>query len=180
MSHIDLELFGAHDDGDAAELEQLRREAPRCVTGVAVSGGQRSREVQQLEARIDSLASRNAKFDGHLKEAVSSCWRCGEVDRLGQPPSGYGVMLGAPTATPSTCSPRPQDGLTCSPNIDAKTLKKGPDGPAQRGVDRRRGGQRSSLSARSVIAARGARRRPPGTGGRRHADEERIVWLPSR
>ena len=58
-------------DGDAAELEQLRREASILREQLqSASGGQRSpREIQQLEARIDSLAARNAKLMDTLKEA---------------------------------------------------------------------------------------------------------------
>ena len=91
------EAFGAHDDEDAAELEQLRREASNLRDQLqSVSGGQRTREVQQLEARIDSLAARNAKLMDTLKEARQQLLALREeVDRLGQPPSGYGVMLGA-------------------------------------------------------------------------------------
>ncbi|MGI9123557.1 MAG: proteasome ATPase, partial [Mycobacterium sp.] len=81
-------------DGDAAELEQLRREASLLREQLqSAAGGQRSpREVQQLEARIDSLATRNAKLMDTLKEARQQLLALREeVDRLGQPPSGYGV-----------------------------------------------------------------------------------------
>jgi proteasome-associated ATPase len=57
------ESFGAYDDGegDAAELEHLRREAALLREQLnSVSGGHRSREVQQLEARIDSLGDRKS------------------------------------------------------------------------------------------------------------------------
>ncbi len=96
---------------DAAELEELRREAAvlreQLEHAVGAQGGDRSaRDVHQLEARIDSLAARNAKLMETLKEARQQLLALREeVDRLGQPPSGYGVLLGSTTTTPSTSSP---------------------------------------------------------------------------
>src|SRR4051794_23090984 len=84
---------------DAAELEELRREAAalrdQLESALSAQGGLRnSRDVHQLEARIDSLASRNAKLMETLKEARQQLLALREeVDRLGQPPSGYGVLL---------------------------------------------------------------------------------------
>ena len=73
------EAYGTpHDSGmssdEAAELEELRREAAvlreQLENAVGPQSGLRSaRDVHQLEARIDSLASRNAKLMETLKEA---------------------------------------------------------------------------------------------------------------
>ena len=73
------EAYGtSHESGmssdDAAELEELRREAAllreQLENAVGPQSGLRSaRDVHQLEARIDSLASRNAKLMETLKEA---------------------------------------------------------------------------------------------------------------
>ena len=71
---------------EAAELEQLRREAAILRDQLqAAGGGARSpREVQQLEARIDSLAARNAKLMDTLKEARQLLLALREEgDRLG-------------------------------------------------------------------------------------------------
>ena len=59
---------------DAAELEELRREAAllreQLENAVGPQSGLRSaRDVHQLEARIDSLAARNSKLMETLKEA---------------------------------------------------------------------------------------------------------------
>jgi len=66
------EAFGTHRETplsseDAAELEQLRREAAvlreQLENAVGPHGQARSvRDVHQLEARIDSLAARNSKL----------------------------------------------------------------------------------------------------------------------
>ena len=164
-SHRSSEAFGAHDDEDAAELEQLRREAATLreqlqnAVDAAASG---TREVQQLEARIDSLAARNAKLMDTLKEARQQLLALREeVDRLGQPPSGYGVLLGAhDDDTVDVFTSGRKMRLTCSPNIDVKELKKGQTRPAQRGADRGGGRHTSRPSARS---ARCARCSPTGT-----------------
>ena len=73
------EAFGINPEtglssGDAAELEELRREAAvlreQLEHAVGSHGSARSaRDVHQLEARIDSLAARNSKLMETLKEA---------------------------------------------------------------------------------------------------------------
>ena len=117
---------------DAAELEELRREAAvlreQLENAVGAQSGLRSaRDVHQLEARIDSLAARNAKLMDTLKEARQQLLALREeVDRLGQPPSGYGVLLGVhDDDTVDVFTSGRKMRLTCSPNIDTKTLKQG-------------------------------------------------------
>src|ERR1700682_3980283 len=131
------EAYGtSHDSGmssdEAAELEELRREAAvlreQLENAVGPQSGLRSaRDVHQLEARIDSLASRNSKLMETLKEARQQLLALREeVDRLGQPPSGYGVLLGAhDDETVDVFTSGRKMRLTCSPNIDAKAIKKG-------------------------------------------------------
>src|ERR1700751_747083 len=88
--------------GDDAELEELRREAAvlreQLDHAVGSHGGTRStRDVHQLEARIDSLAARNSKLMETLKEARQQLLALREeVDRLGQPPPGDGGRVGTP------------------------------------------------------------------------------------
>ena len=81
---------------DAAELARLRSEtaALREQLTNAAATHRGPRDVQQLEARIDSLTTRNGKLMDTLKEARQQLLALREeVDRLGQPPSGYGVLL---------------------------------------------------------------------------------------
>ena len=69
-----------------------------------------------LQARIDTLTARNTKLLETLKEARQQLLVLREeVDRLGQPPSGYGVLLDvlpgacdghAPTLDPMAASSR--------------------------------------------------------------------------
>ena len=123
-------MSDSHRSGsEAAELEQLRREMALLRDQLQnAGGGARSpREVQQLESRIDSLAARNAKLMDTLKEARQQLLALREeVDRLGQPPSGYGVLLGVhDDDTVDVFTSGRKMRLTCSPNIDVKVLKKG-------------------------------------------------------
>jgi len=173
------DAFGARDDEEAAELEQLRREAAILREQVqSAAGGQHSpREVQQLEARIDSLAARNAKLMDTLKEARQQLLALREeVDRLGQPPSGYGVLLGAhDDDTVDVFTSGRKMRLTCSPNIDVKELKKGQTVRLNEALTVVESGTFEAVGEISTlreVLADGHRALVVG-----HADEERIVWL---
>ena len=164
---------------EAAELEQLRREAAILRDQLqAAGGGARSpREVQQLEARIDSLAARNAKLMDTLKEARQQLLALREeVDRLGQPPSGYGVLLGVhDDDTVDVFTSGRKMRLTCSPNIEVKGLKKGQTLRLNEALTVVEAGYFEAVGEISTlreVLADGHRALVVG-----HADEERIVWL---
>jgi proteasome-associated ATPase len=188
------ERSGAYSDGfnpsessdNAAELEQLRREAAvlrqqladvRARSEGAEDGGSNAREIHQLEARIDSLAARNAKLMDTLKEARQQLLALREeVDRLGQPPSGYGVLLGvADDESVDVFTSGRKMRLTVSPNIDVKTLRKGQTVRLNEALTVVEAGSYESVGEISTlreILADGQRALVVG-----HADEERIVWL---
>ena len=167
---------------EAAELEALRREAamlraqrentvePR---GSARGGG----DGHELEARVDSLVARNSKLMETLKEARQQLLALREeVDRLGQPPSGYGVLLCVhddDTVDVFTSGRRMR--LTCSPNIDVEFLKKGQTLRLNEALTVVEAGAFESVGEISTlreVLADGHRALVIG-----HADEERIVWL---
>ncbi|OBK17956.1 proteasome ATPase [Mycobacterium asiaticum] len=167
---------------DAAELEQLRREAAvlreQLDNAVAHQNPTRSaRDVHQLEARIDSLAARNSKLMETLKEARQQLLALREeVDRLGQPPSGYGVLLGAhDDETVDVFTSGRKMRLTCSPNIETSLLKKGQTVRLNEALTVVEAGTYESVGEISTL------REVLGDGHRAlvvgHADEERIVWL---
>ena len=143
-----------------------------------VAGASRgSREVQQLEARIDSLAARNSKLMDTLKEARQQLLALREeVDRLGQPPSGYGVLLGAhDDDTVDVFTSGRKMRLTCSPNIDIKAMKKGQTVRLNEALTVVEVGTFEAVGEISTlreVLADGHRALVVG-----HADEERIVWL---
>lgn len=180
------EVFGTSPDSrlsseDAAELEQLRREAAilrEQLEGAGSAGTARAaRDVHQLEARIDSLAARNAKLMDTLKEARQQLLALREeVDRLGQPPSGYGVLLSVQDdETVDVFTSGRKMRLTCSPNIDTKELKKGQTVRLNEALTVVEAGHFESVGEISTlreILSDGHRALVVG-----HADEERIVWL---
>ena len=167
---------------DAAELEELRREAAalreQLEQAVGANSGLRSaRDVHQLEARIDSLASRNAKLMDTLKEARQQLLALREeVDRLGQPPSGYGVLLTAhEDDTVDVFTSGRKMRLTCSPNIEVSELKQGQTVRLNEALTVVEAGNFEAVGEISTL-------REILSDGRRalvvgHADEERIVWL---
>lgn len=167
---------------DAAELEELRREAAalreQLENAVGPQSGLRSaRDVHQLEARIDSLAARNAKLMDTLKEARQQLLALREeVDRLGQPPSGYGVLLAAhEDDTVDVFTSGRKMRLTCSPNIDVKVLKQGQTVRLNEALTVVEAGNFEAVGEISTlreILSDGHRALVVG-----HADEERIVWL---
>src|ERR1700710_888217 len=167
---------------DAAKLEQLRREAAEMreqfEQAVGPDSGLRSaRDVHQLEARIDSLAARNAKLMDTLKEARQQLLALREeVDRLGQPPSGYGVLLAThEDDTVDVFTSGRKMRLTCSPNIEVKELKQGQTVRLNEALTLVEAGAFEAVGEISTlreILADGHRALVVG-----HADEERIVWL---
>ncbi|WP_297848177.1 proteasome ATPase, partial [Mycobacterium sp.] len=168
--------------GDEAELEQLRREASmlreQLEHAVGTQGAARTaRDVHQLEARIDSLASRNSKLMETLKEARQQLLALREeVDRLGQPPSGYGVLLGThEDETVDVFTSGRKMRLTCSPNIELALLRKGQTVRLNEALTVVEAGTFESVGEISTLRellADGHRALVVG-----HADEERIVWL---
>ncbi len=177
------EAFGTPmSSDDAAELEELRREAAalreQLESTLSAQGGLRSaRDVHQLEARIDSLAARNAKLMETLKEARQQLLALREeVDRLGQPPSGYGVLLSVQDDdTVDVFTSGRKMRLTCSPNIEVQSLKKGQTVRLNEALTVVEAGHFEAVGEISTlreILSDGHRALVVG-----HADEERIVWL---
>ncbi len=131
----------------------------------------------ELQARIDTLTARNQKLLDTLKEARGQLVALREeVDRLAQPPSGYGVLIAThedETVDVFTSGRRMR--LTVSPNVPVADLRRG---------------QTVRLNeALTVVESTGydavgeiCTLRELLDDGRRalvigHADEERIVWL---
>ena len=177
------EAFGTPmSSDDAAELEELRREAAalreQLDTTLSAQGGLRNaRDVHQLEARIDSLAARNSKLMETLKEARQQLLALREeVDRLGQPPSGYGVLLSVQDDdTVDVFTSGRKMRLTCSPNIEVQSLKQGQTVRLNEALTVVEAGHFEAVGEISTlreILSDGHRALVVG-----HADEERIVWL---
>ncbi|GAA3966971.1 proteasome ATPase [Gordonia caeni] len=81
----------------------------------------------ELTERVEQLTKRNEKLLGTLKEARQQLLALREeVDRLGQPPSGFGVLIDicdAETVDVFTSGRKMR--LTVSPNVDTEELQRG-------------------------------------------------------
>src|SRR5690625_512129 len=169
-------------DDDLAELEERRREAAVLREQLDNTPGPQTsarvgRDVRQLEAHIDSLTARNSKLMDTLKDARQQLLALREeVDRLGQPPSGYGVLLGIhEDDTVDVFTSGRKMRLTCSPNLEIAALKKGQTvrlNEALTVVEATAFEAVGEISTLREVLADGHRALVVG-----HADEERIVWL---
>ncbi|GAA4813890.1 proteasome ATPase [Tomitella cavernea] len=132
---------------------------------------------QDFERRIAALTTRNTKLAELLKEARTQLVALREeVDRLGQPPSGFGVLVGSvddEAADVFTSGRRMR--LTLSPNLDASTLRRGQSlrlNEALTVVEACDFEQVGEICTLREVLDDGHRALVVG-----HADEERIVWL---
>ena len=148
----------------------LRAEAGRPSFG-------RQADASDLQERVDNLTTRNAKLLETLKEARQQLVALREeVDRLGQPPSGYGVLLEIyHDQTVDVFTSGRKMRLTCSPNIDLDSLSKGQTLRLNEALTIVEACEFDSVGEISTL------REVLGDGQRAlvvgHADEERVVWL---
>ncbi len=155
------------------ELEVIRAEAAALRRQLADSPDR----ARELEARVDSLTIRNTKLMDTLKEARQQLVALREeVDRLGQPPSGYGVLIGVyDDQTVDVFTSGRKMRLTCSPNIDTSVMRYGQSvrlNEALTVVEVGEYDQTGELGTLREILDDGRRALVVG-----HADEERVVWL---
>ena len=167
------ERHGLHSSGEQftpAYTPPLRADTDRPSFG-------RPTDSSELQDRVDDLTARNAKLLETLKEARQQLVALREeVDRLGQPPSGYGVLLEIyPDQTVDVFTSGRKMRLTCSPNIDLDALRKGQTLRLNEALTIVEACEFDSVGEISTL------REVLGDGHRAlvvgHADEERVVWL---
>ncbi|GAA1904620.1 proteasome ATPase [Williamsia serinedens] len=130
-----------------------------------------------LQERVDTLTARNAKLLDTLKDARQQLLALREeVDRLGQPPSGYGVLLATyEDSTVDVFTSGRKMRLTVSPNIDVELLRRGQTVRLNEALTIVEACDFDTVGEISTL------REVLGTGDRAlvvgHADEERVVWL---
>ncbi|GAA2048698.1 proteasome ATPase [Williamsia deligens] len=130
-----------------------------------------------LQERVDTLSARNAKLLDTLKDARQQLLALREeVDRLGQPPSGYGVLLATyEDSTVDVFTSGRKMRLTISPNIDVDALRHGQTVRLNEALTIVEACEFDSVGEISTL------REVLGAGDRAlvvgHADEERVVWL---
>nr|WP_296767219.1 proteasome ATPase [Rhodococcus sp. (in: high G+C Gram-positive bacteria)] len=159
-----------------AEIEELRVEAVALRRQLGQLGESPER-MRELEARIDSLSLRNSKLMDTLKEARQQLIALREeVDRLGQPPSGYGILMSVhEDDTVDVFTSGRKMRLTCSPNVEASGLAPGQTVRLNEALTIVEAGSFEQIGEISTL------RELLGDGSRAlvvgHADEERVVWL---
>ncbi|MGZ8179635.1 proteasome ATPase [Williamsia sp. SKLECPSW1] len=141
------------------------------------TGGHERPLSGDLQERVDTLTARNAKLLDTLKDARQQLLALREeVDRLGQPPSGYGVLLATyEDSTVDVFTSGRKMRLTVSPNIDVEALRRGQTVRLNEALTIVEACEFDSVGEISTL------REVLGTGDRAlvvgHADEERVVWL---
>jgi len=139
--------------------------------------------LAESASRLAQLSARNEKLTETLKEARSQLVALREeVDRLAQPPSGYGVFLTRyPDETVDVFTSGRRMRVAVSPAVDTSALRPGQTVRLNEALtvveagDFERGGEVCAL--REVLSEP----TEDGMAGRAlvvgHADEERVVWL---
>ncbi|QCB51144.1 proteasome ATPase [Rhodococcus sp. PAMC28707] len=159
-----------------AEFDELRTEAAALRRQLGQLGESPER-VRELETRIDSLSLRNSKLMDTLKEARQQLIALREeVDRLGQPPSGYGILMVVhEDDTVDVFTSGRKMRLTCSPNVEAASLAPGQTVRLNEALTIVEAGsfeQVGEICSLRELLGDGSRALVVG-----HADEERVVWL---
>ena len=157
----------------AREIEELRAEVAALRRGL----GEPSEQVRDLEARLESLTVRNGKLLETLKDARQQLITLREeVDRLAQPPSGYGVLLETfDDQTVDVFTSGRKMRVAVSPNLELDTFRPGQTVRLNEAltVVEVGGFERvGEITTLREVLDDGTRALVVG-----HADEERIVWL---
>jgi len=147
------------------------------MTPTVQSGAESGASGDSPQERIEKLTTRNTKLTELLKEARQQLIALREeVDNLGQPPSGYGVLLGVTDGdTVDVFTSGRKMRLTVSPNIDTDALRRGQSlrlNEALTVVEALGYDEVGEISTLREILAGGRRALVVG-----HTDEERVVQL---
>ncbi|WP_084614078.1 proteasome ATPase [Nakamurella lactea] len=105
------------------ELAQLRRR----LASAPMDTRPLERQLTEAGNRIATLTERNEKLVVTLRDARTQLLQLKEeVDRLAQPPSGYGVFLGTgPESSVEVYTAGRRMRLSVSPNVDVAALQRG-------------------------------------------------------
>ena len=157
-------------EDEVALLRRKLTESPRHVRLL-------EERLADASARVGQLTERNAKLIDTLKDARNQLMALREeVDRLAQPPSGYGVFLSLhPDGTVDVFTAGRKMRVAVSPTVEADTLRRGQSVRLNEALTVVEAGAFESIGevcALREVLADGSRALVVG-----HADEERVVWL---
>ncbi|WP_253885437.1 proteasome ATPase [Actinokineospora diospyrosa] len=190
--NADGEHGGAVDPGrerpEVSEAAQIRflEEEVALLRRKLTESPRHSRLLEQRLAeateRVNQLTERNTKLVDTLREARSQLLALREeVDRLAQPPSGYGVFLqGHDDGTVDVFTAGRRMRVSVSPAVDGTELRRGQSVRLNEaltvveGGGFERTGEVSTLRELLAVDGEEVATRALVVG---HADEERVVWL---
>ena len=154
------------------EIAQLRRR----LAVAPMDTRPLERQLSESSTRINALTERNEKLVITLREARSQLLQLKEeVDRLAQPPSGYGVFLSAgPEGTVEVFTSGRRMRLTVSPSVEVETLRRGQQVRLNEALTVVEAGEYELVGEVSSLRELLSDGRALVVG---HADEERVVHL---
>ncbi|MDQ2847289.1 MAG: proteasome ATPase [Actinomycetota bacterium] len=134
------------------------------------------RQLTEAETRINTLTERNEKLVIILRDARTQLLQLKEeVDRLAQPPSGYGVFLSpGPDSTVEVYTAGRRMRLSLSPNVEIGDLRRGQQLRLNEALTVVEGGGYDVVGEVSTLREVLGTDRALVIG---HADEERVVHL---
>jgi proteasome-associated ATPase len=157
-------------EDEVALLRRKLTESPRHVRLL-------EERLAEASARVGQLTERNAKLVDTLKDARNQLMALREeVDRLAQPPSGYGVFLSRfEDGTVDVFTAGRKMRVAVSPTVEAEVLRRGQSVRLNEALTVVEAGSYETIGEVCAL------REVMGDGGRAlvvgHADEERVVWL---
>jgi proteasome-associated ATPase len=179
------EAASGHEPSEAAQIRFLEEEVAllrRKLTDSPRHARLLEQRLAEASERVSQLTERNAKLVETLREARSQLLALREeVDRLAQPPSGYGVFLaGHEDGTVDVFTAGRKMRVACSPAVEVDELRRGQSVRLNEALTIveagtfERIGEVSTLRELLAEADDSPPMRALVVG---HADEERVVWL---
>ncbi|HET9140496.1 proteasome ATPase [Actinophytocola sp.] len=181
-----MERAGGREPSESAQIRFLEEEVAllrRKLTESPRHARLLEQRLAEASERVSQLTERNAKLVDTLREARSQLLALREeVDRLAQPPSGYGVYLDRhEDGTVDVFTAGRKMRVAVSPAVDVEEVRRGQSvrlNEALTVVEAgtfERTGEVSTL--RELLASDTDEGRPLRALVVGHADEERVVWL---
>ncbi|MGH3881512.1 MAG: proteasome ATPase [Actinophytocola sp.] len=180
------ETGSGHEPSEAAQIRFLEEEVAllrRKLTDSPRHARLLEQRLAEASERVSQLTERNAKLVETLREARSQLLALREeVDRLAQPPSGYGVFLaGHEDGTVDVFTAGRKMRVAASPAVEVEQLRRGQSVRLNEALTIVEAGEFERIgevSALRELLAEPQDGVPPSRAlvvG--HADEERVVWL---
>jgi len=175
-----------HEPSETAQIRFLEEEVAllrRKLTDSPRHARLLEQRLAEASERVSQLTERNAKLVETLREARSQLLALREeVDRLAQPPSGYGIYLaGHEDGTVDVFTAGRKMRVAASPAVEVDQLRRGQSVRLNEALtiveagDFERIGEVSTLRELLAEAQDGVAPQRALVVG--HADEERVVWL---